>query len=127
MKALKVLKFIAAALYLLALAFCLWNWLFQTLIVLFAIIKIKEHWETALAFFITTAASSVGGFVLIWLLHFAFTGEPLINNRSLWGVGWLFTSIYVLGLIIEEDNRAPYIWLWRQCKKIVKVSKLATG
>jgi|GEM_PF-3328839 len=99
----------------------LWHQTFLTIFAWIAIVKISEHWKEVTLFLITTAISIAGGAVLLYLIHLIFTGEFIIYMDSLWSIGFLFTSIYALGLLIEEDQRAPYIWLWKQMKKLRRI------
>lgn len=74
---------------------------------------LKGHWDEVLAVLVTTALAFMPGMGIAFFIGWLFEWD-----RVLTGIFGLFTSIYVMGLIIDEENRAPYIWLWRQCKKL---------
>lgn len=105
--------------------FFFYKWPLMSLFTLFLLVQIKEHWDIALMFLVTTIVSSVGGAILLWSIHFIFTGEFFIEPQSMWSFGWLLSMIYVLGLVIEEDQRKPYIRLWLCIKSLyTSVNKL---
>ena len=105
--------------------FLLFIWPIQTIIGLIVLGKIIENWEDVLAFIVICSISLLGGLAMIRLIHLIFTGESSIDFHTFWGIGWLFTTIYAFGLLIDESNRVPYIWLWQQLKKLAKSNKLA--
>lgn len=97
--------------------YCVIIWPLDTLCILFlwtwATEKIVEHWQTLLAI-IVTALLSIGSAAIIgygigWFCHWSNDTSALVS---------FFVSIYTLGIIIEPSNRKPYIWLYRQLKKL---------
>lgn len=112
------LKIALAIILLAATIVGLWYQTFLTIFAWIAIVKIAEHWQTALFITIVAVLSCVGGFGMIWLIHLISTGEFFIDLRSTWSIGFLFACIYAMGIILEEDQRQPYIWLWKQIKKL---------
>jgi len=103
------------------LVFLLWHWPFHTILAMIAIVKIYENWEIVVMVVVVSVLSVIGGFAMIWLVHLVCTGQLLIDLHTLWGIGWLFACIYALALIIEEDHRRPYIWLWQKLTTLRKL------
>jgi hypothetical protein len=121
-KIIKTLKLIFAISVLTGIIFLLYKWPLETIIGLFALAKIKENWTIVKVVLITTALACIGGVIMLWSIHLIFTGNICIEKDSMWAVGYLFTTIYALALLIEEDQQKPYIWLWRQIKKMKKLT-----
>ncbi|MFA7718000.1 MAG: hypothetical protein WC875_04765 [Candidatus Absconditabacterales bacterium] len=120
-KIIKTIRLILAISVFSGIIFLLCKWPIETIIGLFAFSQIKEHWKEVKMFLITTAIACTGGAIMVWIIHLIFTGSIYIQPQSMWSIGYLFTTIYALGLLIEEDQQKPYIWLWRQMKKVKRL------
>ncbi|MCX6825357.1 MAG: hypothetical protein NTY80_04025 [candidate division SR1 bacterium] len=123
-KFITILRVVLAILLTVGTIYSVYQWPGQTLVAIFVLAKAKEHWEAVWVVIVTAILSSIGGALLLWVIHFFFTGDIFIDNHSVWPVGFLFTSVYVMGLLIEEDQRKPYIWLWSQVRKFKKTAMI---
>ena len=99
--------------HLTAIIYCLCIWPVETILFFIVEDKLQKHWKIALLIVMTSIVTMVGGAALRFAigLLFGWSYEACV-------IGSMFAGIYVLGLIIEPDNHKPYIWLWKQGKKL---------
>lgn len=94
---------------------CLYTWPWHTIVMLIVLGKVQQHWEDIKMFFIVSALALIPGIGIPYLIGYAYEWD-----KSTTALVALFSSIYALGLVIEQNNWKPYIWLWQQCKKLFK-------
>lgn len=86
-----------------------------SLIVLGIIIK---NWEEVKLIFITTAAALLLGSIIFGIINLSYNKFSYISYDGIHPFIHLLSIIYALAIIIEEDCRKPYIWIYSQLKRL---------
>lgn len=74
--------------------------------------EMAKDWNATIAFFMVCVISSAAG-LSVWGIS-KLAGAPEYVQVLL----YFIASIYALALVTDEQHQKPYIWLWRQCKKL---------
>jgi len=115
------LKIALAVILLAATIVGLWYQTFLTIFAWIAIWKISENWQTTLAIVIPVVIGMPLAYAAAWIIHLIFTQELFMDIHSLWGMGWFCMCIYTMAIVVDEDKQQPYIWPWKQMKKLGRI------